>query len=267
MKEVMVIERHEVGKIHFVERTRRKFWEGIEAGVPVIEKQPEELMGLADQAIRNACRSVFLGLDNMEVCKDLEIALHLGLTRFQLAAQKKGDFTIEIGGRTYSLRDNGSTSYLRKVDWLQLICVAIILKKTDAANSLIQFTRSVFGPEVNDDTTTFNRILTGFISFVEGRNFAPPASSIQNTRPVQLLQEPVIACIQKIAQADSQGLETVMIEALRKHKLYFDNDENRAEPLGWISLMLSAVFSMAEDRGLDLNVKTDYLIAFESRCT
>ncbi len=140
----MVIERHEVGKIHFVERTRRKFWEGIEAGVPVIQKNPEELMGLADQAIRNACRSVFLGLDKGEVRKDLEIALHLGLTRFQVAAQKSRDFAIELGGRTYTLSDNGSTSYLRKVDWLQLICVAIILKKTDAAKSLIQFGKFQF---------------------------------------------------------------------------------------------------------------------------
>ncbi|MBL0017633.1 MAG: immunity 49 family protein [Bacteroidetes bacterium] len=257
----MVIERHEVGKIHFIERTRRKFWEGIEAGVPVIEKNPEELMGLADQAIRNACRSVFLGLDKGEVRKDLEIALHLGLTRFQVAAQKSRDFAIELGGRTYTLSDNGSTSYLRKVDWLQLICVAIILKKTDAAKRLIQFANSVFGAEVHDDGTNIGRIVTGFISLVEGTNVVLPELPIQSPRPVQLLQEPVLSCMHEIAQADVVGLQQVLIGALEKHKLFFDNDENRTEPLGWVSLMLSAITSISQDRGFDLKVKSDYLFA------
>ncbi len=85
-----------------------------------------------------------------------------------IAAQKSRVFAIELGGRTYTLSDNGSTSYLRKVDWLQLICVAIILKKTDAAKSLIQFANSVFGAEVHDDGTNIGRIVTGFISLVGG---------------------------------------------------------------------------------------------------
>ncbi len=101
--------------------------------------------------------------------------------------------------------------------------------------------------------------MTGFISLVEGTNVVLPELPIQSPRPVQLLQEPVLSCMHEIAQADVVGLQQVLIGALEKHKLFFDNDENRTEPLGWVSLMLSAITSISQDRGFDLKVKSDYL--------
>ena len=89
------------------------------------------------------------------------------------------------------------------------------------------------------------------------------AATISKPAMVKLarcLRHPYHRVLRSLGERDEDGFATALTDGLKLHKNYWSATEKlRAEPVGFVSLPLTALAALAWDRGLSFRVESDYL--------
>ncbi|MFE6864785.1 immunity 49 family protein [Nocardia sp. NPDC057668] len=96
--------------------------------------------------------------------------------------------------------------------------------------------------------------------YVADRAFALEATSrVGAQRPVDLLLRPSIEVFARLASGDQDGFTWSLANALRLHRTFFEQEPWSTDPEGVIALPLLGLACWAHDRGLRVEVESEYL--------
>lgn len=96
--------------------------------------------------------------------------------------------------------------------------------------------------------------------YVADRAFALETTSrVGAQRPVDLLLRPSIEVFARLAAGDQNGFTWALTNALRQHRAFFEQEPWSTDPEGVIALPLLGLACWAHDRGLRVEVESEYL--------
>lgn len=71
---------------------------------------------------------------------------------------------------------------------------------------------------------------------------------------------PALTVLSKILENDQEGFDTTLLEAVKLHKKYYKGKHEQLHSIGFYSESLTAYCCLAYDRGMKINVESDYLL-------
>jgi hypothetical protein len=220
--------------------------------------------------------SIVLHRSESETYEHLYYTLQFGINHFKLAINPGKTVELNIGNSTLVDATGFETNdFIAATNWQTCFYIASILRDTTSLDFLRTVPKSFMEKSV---------IIAGEIDYAvvdvlkamsakQGLNEAIKKfhETRQRTKYESILREnfdnhltlPLISVIEALNVADAKIFNERLKDALAKHHdFYKEEKEGMGLPydrFGWISFMLIAVCSYAHDRGIKIEIESDYL--------
>lgn len=262
-------------------------WEGIEEDFVDLQNPRIVIISvfssMADDAKRAATCLHALGAERASIVRALRIRAEVEVARFQLAAHPGENVDVSIDGKVFSLRLDEVHGDTGPSAWIEGVSSAIA---TDYKSALA--TLAELGTE---ERLRRGRLVTGAIN---GRveqalalralatNDAPGArawiararedlareeKSITRQPAVRSLSLPEMALTDACAAGEPAAFNDALAKALEGHRAFWTRASERRlqprdDPSGWLALEPLGIACLARQRGIPVDVESDYIPAW-----
>ncbi|MGL4422035.1 MAG: immunity 49 family protein, partial [Gemmataceae bacterium] len=87
-----------------------------------------------------------------------------------------------------------------------------------------------------------------------------PNAHYTYARPLPYLTVPYLAVVRALREGDRKSIQQAFVAALKSHKKYYGATPNRRiDKDGFVSMRLTTLAALMHDRGLPLDVQSDYM--------
>jgi hypothetical protein len=269
----MQIARHATDSGHLTqlfERDRKRLIEWL-ALSRTSEQVPIAIAGIAEVVY---CAGCVVDPDSPEVPLALKVAAQADTAPFAFAPGEKLPRPWRLGeGTPVMYSKPADMSQIHASRWMNAFYRVVITRQSDLQTVLIDtptdFLRqsSTRGEDVAYSQVDMCRAvwtdphftrLPAFGRVVAWAAAAPPRSS--HGRAIRLLTTPYLEVLRQFERGDEAAFSESLTNALRQHRDYWSSTEDRRKKLeGLVSLPLTAVASLAWDRGMRFDVESDYI--------
>lgn len=244
--------------------------------LPVLEKvarrKASQLHRLATYALEIAGYEQIFGRDAGVQRQMLQLVAHAGTAICLRASGIEGSFEVPLGdGDPVRYRRTGPSPVAHAVTWQTAFHAALIARDAESLDrlgtvDLDQLRDS--GTPLDDYFTVFCEALQrfprsedeAFYKLVEALDAADPEEVEETTFDAVLnLALPEMSLLMQLLKGDERGFDEALHSAVLHHKEYWGHGERRQYPQGFLCLGATAWASVAHDRGMAVEVRSDYL--------
>jgi hypothetical protein len=210
-----------------------------------------------------------------ETWLSLRTALDTGVAIFTVADVVKGSVVlVSMGGQTLQLDTTGPVYYATAQNWLTTMWIAIVARDAAAIASLANFPIDTLRESGNPEPEyAFHmvRMLQIFFRQERGADLALEAA-LKASDPAELpnrgqrevanqLRFHEMALFHRLLAGDSdERFNKALAEALTAHLAYWSVDDDRLDsPFGYVALGPLALAVIAQDAGIAISVRSEYL--------
>ncbi|WP_117885732.1 hypothetical protein [Aureibaculum luteum] len=224
-----------------------------------------------------------LNEDNEEAIKGLRFYLNIGTKHFQREFGSGQTLVITIENEHFEIEKTNKREKVSLFNWWELLNISLILKETSCRNALIelyelvakedkdpywnrftQFTLMCLGTRTPEDTIFEDLksiVNSGVVAF-----YAISGNGLTKSEEGKKLRERIWLPIAEIynysikleSQKVNDKIESILIS---KKEWIIQNKEEDNSSL-WIDFALTAVCAFAKEKGIVINVKSDYIPEF-----
>jgi Immunity protein 49 len=228
-------------------------------------------------AVSYVCSGAVLAPDSPEVGLALRVAAqaHTALIMFDRVYDPPR--YIHLGdGPSVTYTVPAHESYVNAAHWLYAFMLANITRDREVLgflqevpSDLFRQSSTVAGQSAYDEIEAYRDLLSG-LPFTQGAAFRAYESYMATAaqertaraKSIRLQTLPYIQTLKSLDAGDFPGFNEALTQALLGHKKYWSSSEKlRQTPDGWVSISLTAVAAIAYDRGMKIEVESDYMPA------
>lgn len=202
----------------------------------------------------------------------LQLVAHAATAVCLKAGDIEGSIEVPIGaGDLVRYRRTGPSPVAHAVTWQTGFHAALIGRDHETLDRL----STVSFDELKDSGTPLDEFFTvfceamqafpasedeGFYKLVEALDAADPEDVEETTFDAVLnLALPEMSLMMMLLKGDEQGFNEALISAVLHHREYWGHGDRRQYPQGFIALGATAWSAVAHDRGMAIEVESDYL--------
>ena len=260
-----------------VEKRLVSYWDWLIKDIPILQKNARKLSvsAIFDANFRGISYCEWLKKDKSITYQFLFYANQLGIANYKMACEWPGteqEIEVQFGNKTVKTMQKFTHNYVGTITWVMCIYTAIILRDKIA----IAFLKTISTLFMEHDYTkadSFDVQYTNFIKSlfkdIEKREgaWAECIYQIENEGYVALsrkeyvkhLHHPELLVYEAIFKEDNELLNERLVHALQMHRQFYSDPEREGDPWGWISYALISACSIAYDKGMSIEVESDYL--------
>ncbi|ADV48625.1 hypothetical protein Celal_1311 [Cellulophaga algicola DSM 14237] len=196
---------------------------------------------------------------------------------YHLAYSVGAEVTVQFRDKPVQHIGVAYKSNMGFADWLNTYSIFRVLRDQAGLNVLEGITDSA----MDRAETSWDTLDKNMLHFLSSLHTNPKTreklliDAIKSTHPdsgdylqegfaiefVTYLYEPLLFVYEALLRNNEEDFNAQLIEALTRHKTYYDTQKNKRcnDSNGWISWRLLGAAALAYDKGIKINVKSDYI--------
>lgn len=241
-----------------------------------IATQPAALETVMLQSLEDtACRSVWdRTSEDIETWNSMARAMQASSAVFVAASQTGGHVCFRINDELATTPGAGPTSGCRASNWVTALYLAMICRERPRSEELAAVpVAALRASGVPTDEFMFSWVRAwqtywrqepGFLDLVVETMKGLDPAVVQHVAPdaATHIYLPPVEMLLHLAQQDETAFNDTLAQALALHHRYWvANDSAKAAPAGFIALGPLAVACLAQDAGMNVTVRSDYVPA------